>query len=149
MTAAHCLTGRRAENIQVVAGDHDISTPSETILVIRDVWKLIIHENYDSGTGKNDIALIRLQTPITYNVEVGPVCLPFRLKDNKLEEKTVTLAGWGATEFGGNTSNILLKVDVNTTTEAKCLANYPGLDDTFICTSGVEKDACQVGIECL
>lgn len=145
MTAAHCLTGRKAEEIQVVVGDHDTSTATETnSTVFHTSRTLITHEKYDSSTGLNDIALIRLATPITYNSDVGPVCLPFSTKNNKFENTPVTLAGWGTTEFGGPKSKKLQKVDVTTTTMAQCKANYPSSDDTMFCTIGVDKDSCQV-----
>lgn len=144
MTAAHCVTGRKASDLKVVVGDYDISTTTETnSTVVIDAKTLIIHQNYNSDTSKNDIAIIELQNPISYNADVGPVCLPFSLRNDKLEDKTVTLVGWGTTEFGGPLAKKLQKVDVKTTTQAKCVANYPKSDSTMLCTNSPGKDACQ------
>ena len=39
--------------------------------------KLIIHEEYDDNTlGVNDICLIKVSTPFTYDDFVGPAVLP-------------------------------------------------------------------------
>lgn len=143
MTAAHCLTGRNKDSIQVVVGDHDVSTGTETnSTVVHTVKEIIIHENYD-GANKNDIGLIRLNKPIEYNEDVGPVCLPWKFRSDLLESKPVTVAGWGTTEFGGPKSKTLQKVDLQTTTMARCKADYPTADDTMICTYAEDKDSCQ------
>lgn len=145
MTAAHCLTGRNAEDVQVVVGDHDVTTATETdATVVHDAQELIINENYDSNTNKNDIGLIKLTKPIEYNANVGPVCLPWNLQDKDLEGKTTTLAGWGTTEFGGPKSPTLQKVDVKVTSDEACKAAFPNSDETNLCTFEEDKDSCNV-----
>lgn len=145
MTAAHCVTGQTAGNLNVVVGDHDVSTGSENnSTVVHSIKTLIPHANYNSATGQNDIALIRLNEDIKYNDAVGPVCLPWKFRNNKFENEPVTIAGWGATEFGGPKSKKLQKVDLRTTTQTRCKADNPNADDSMICTFAQEKDSCQV-----
>lgn len=38
--------------------------------------KLIIHPDYDKGTEKNDIAIVKLNQTAKYTQFVRPICLP-------------------------------------------------------------------------
>lgn len=145
LTAAHCLTGLKTTDIKLVVGEHDVSTAAETnSTVVHDISQLIIHENYNSGTAQNDIALVRLTQPIKYNENVGPVCLPWKFQGNTLEDKPVTVAGWGTTEFSGPKSKTLQKVDLRTTSMARCKADNVNANENTICTFATDKDSCQV-----
>lgn len=145
LTAAHCLTGQDPTKIKVVVGDHDISTPTETNTTASyAVREFIINKDYNPTTSLNDIGLIRLKTPIVFNDDVGPICLPFSLTTTPLESKTVTLVGWGTLGFGEPLPKILQKVDVQTTTQARCKADNPTADNSIICTFAVDKDSCQL-----
>ncbi|ELW53211.1 Transmembrane protease serine 2 [Tupaia chinensis] len=60
------------------------------------IEKVISHSNYDSNNKNNDIALMKLQTPLTFNDKVKPVCLPN--PGLMLEpEQPCWISGWGAT----------------------------------------------------
>ena len=56
---------------------------------------IIPHENYDPTTYENDIAVIRLRTPIQYTIAVQPVCLPRR---EEVEDMGSIISGWGETK---------------------------------------------------
>lgn len=126
----------------MIVGDHDITNDKDTNSVVKhDVRQIIIHPQYDKAQ-KNDLALIRLVKPIQYNENVGPVCLPWSLLDLDLIGKTVILAGWGTTEFGGPVSKKLRKVNV---VVKSCADNSAVIDkQKMLCTYGVDKDSCQV-----
>ncbi len=55
LTAAHCAEGFRS--FEVVIGEHEVGYPSKE--------GVNIHPNYNPKTGDNDIALIRLPSPIS------------------------------------------------------------------------------------
>lgn len=133
MTAAHCVNGQKAANLTLVVGRYDVFTGlGNESTVEHSINTLTPHENYDPDTGKNDIALIRLNEDIEYNYFVGPVCLPWKFKLNEtFENEPVTIAG-------------LQTVNLNTTTNEICKTDNPNVDDTMICTIAQDKDSCQV-----
>ena len=56
--------------------------------------------------------------------------------------------GWGATSYGGVSSNVLLELEVPVVTKETCttaMADFAAINDGMICAGGVEgKDTCQV-----
>merc|ERR1712212_1187762 len=74
VTAAHCADG--ASYFDVMAGAHDVRASSEPNRVEITSYNGIVHENYDDWALVNDIALVELPTPITFNDYIKPACLP-------------------------------------------------------------------------
>uniref|UniRef100_F6SNU6 Transmembrane protease serine 2 n=1 Tax=Monodelphis domestica TaxID=13616 RepID=F6SNU6_MONDO len=87
------------------------------------VQKIISHPSYDSNTKNNDVALIKLQTPLTFNEKIRPVCLP---NPGMMFEPTQScwISGWGATHEKGRTSDILNAVMVPIIEPWKCNSRY-------------------------
>ena len=56
--------------------------------------KIMVHEDYNSDTYKNDIAIVKTQNVIVYSERVGPMCLPFRYSTQDFTEEWVTALGW-------------------------------------------------------
>ena len=106
VTAAHCVQGDSPNNIQVVAGLHDVNGTSNS--VTRNVSEIIIHPQYNNSSLNNDYALLRLSSPIS-SLE------PIKLATSSLnddEPVVATTMGWGAIYSGGPSSTVLLEVDV-------------------------------------
>lgn len=83
LTGAHCFNEglySNLSNVAVIAGEHDLTTPNETIYTASyEIENYFVHENYskDSFDQDNDIALIRMVEPFVFNRAVGPACLPW------------------------------------------------------------------------
>nr|XP_019561691.2 trypsin-1-like [Aedes albopictus] len=138
MTAAHCITESPQNSRFVVwAGSHDFNQNEATRQAI-NVMSHAIHPDYDGGVSPSDIAVMRLQSPLTFTAAVQPVVLPPDFSTPRLGP--VTLAGWGSTT-GGSTSMpaILQKVvkpliDWNTCEQANGGPGASPLGPTNICT---------------
>ena len=76
------------------------SNPNE---VSRTVARIILHPSYDSITSDNDIALLRLSSPVTFTDYIRPVCLA--ASDSVFNNGTDSwVTGWGAVQEGGESA---------------------------------------------
>ena len=76
------------------------SNPNE---VSRSVDRIVLHPNYDSDTNDNDIAMLRLSSPVQFNNFIRPVCLAASGSVfNNGTDSWVT--GWGNIGEGGKSS---------------------------------------------
>ena len=106
VTAAHCVQGESAGNLTVVIGLHNVN--GTTGQQVKGVDQIIIHPQYSNNSLNNDYALLRLSSPVT-DFEPIKLCTD---TDHDEEPVMSTTMGWGATQSGGSSSNILLEVDV-------------------------------------
>jgi secreted trypsin-like serine protease len=142
LTAAHCVYGENASAFYVRAGDHRISVGGEGEQVRRAV-KIIIHPDYDDYTADNDIALIKLSSPFTFNSLVQPV------RHNTLPSAGTSLRvmGWGdQAEDAGDYPDALRQVDVPLRSEGSCSDAYGDEVTGNMFCAGLRrggKDSCQ------
>ncbi|KAF3845890.1 hypothetical protein F7725_002968 [Dissostichus mawsoni] len=131
LTAAHCLTRSSPFGYTVYVGrdTQQLSNPNE---VSRTLLEFIRHSGYDSSTSDNDIALLKLSTPVTFTDYIKPVCLA---KD-------------GSTYAAGATGWRLQEVSVPIVSNTQCSASYAIITSNMICAGLDEggKDSCQAGV---
>ncbi|XP_061572212.1 coagulation factor VII [Cololabis saira] len=113
LTASHCLESTDKRFLKVVAGEHNIAVNESTEQIIA-VAEIFMHGDYETDTADNDIALLRLETPIAYSRYAVPVCLPTRpLAERELWAVSLhTVSGWGRRSENGPTSNLLRRTSV-------------------------------------
>ena len=64
-----------------------------------EVDSIIIHPEFNPDTLYNDLALVRMVTPVDPRLpHITPVCLPGR--DTLYEEQRCWVSGWGKDFFG-------------------------------------------------
>ncbi|ROT84738.1 trypsin [Penaeus vannamei] len=115
----------------------------------RYIERIVEHEFYDANTQENDIALIKLSSPLELDgMTVSPTCLPPPMT-NFTGDCVVT--GWGKLREGGKSADLLQKVIVPIISDKECEDSYRVIGytgpvvDSMMC-AGHEfggKDACQ------
>uniref|UniRef100_UPI00358EC990 coagulation factor IX-like n=1 Tax=Myxine glutinosa TaxID=7769 RepID=UPI00358EC990 len=98
LTASHLLLPRQKQfgpqkplppsGLDVFVGLHEIRKRSEAVRPV--VESVHLHVGFDHRSYDNDIALLRLKTPIPFGSTIMPVCLPF---GNKPSHVDVTVFG--------------------------------------------------------
>uniref|UniRef100_A0A8C3C2R5 Coagulation factor IX n=1 Tax=Cairina moschata TaxID=8855 RepID=A0A8C3C2R5_CAIMO len=83
VTAAHCL--QPGDNVTAVAGEYNTKEDDNTEQW-RKVVKILPHPTYNASVNKhhNDIALLELDQPLTFNSYVTPICIGSREFTNML-----------------------------------------------------------------
>lgn len=141
ITAGHCLKGMKGlQNVVVAAGRHNLAV-AESTEQLRWLKIVYIHPKYAGGVGPNDLALIRVKTPFTYDATVQEIALP--AAGSAFPVGSATLYGWGSTtnlQRAPLPSTLqtmtvsLISVDQCRTAMAS-FANY--IQNSNICTVGV------------
>ncbi|NXE65204.1 TMPS2 protease, partial [Calcarius ornatus] len=111
------------------------------------VQLIISHPDYDTDSKDNDVALMKLETPLSFTETVRPVCLPnpgMMFQPNQ----QCWISGWGAEYQGGKTSNNLNYVAVPLIERSRCNAVYiynGMILPTMICAGDLAGgiDSCQ------
>jgi len=93
LTAAHCVEPNM--NVTIIIGAHNrlVEEPNQFRVWTTDV---IIHPEWTPALIRNDIALLRLTTPLQWSVAVQPLLLP-RVSHlgNAFANEQATVSGWG------------------------------------------------------
>ncbi|CAF0790987.1 unnamed protein product [Brachionus calyciflorus] len=138
LTAAHCISGNPTK---AYLGAHDLSKTSSSSGI--SVSKIIGHPSYNTDTLKNDIALMKLEKPVTFNDKIQPACLP---ANNYAQPGRVAMVtGWGKVGDYAGTASTLRQVAVPIRSSTEC--SFFGLSSTQFCAgynyAGTVRDSCQ------
>ncbi|KAI8484056.1 hypothetical protein Bbelb_381740 [Branchiostoma belcheri] len=98
VTAAHCFSRNNDKDAwKVVAGIHDLNANADPDKQTKNIWRIILHEHFNHHNNDNDIALLRLESPVDWSDTVKPVCLPEA--GHELEDNTMcVITGFGDTQ---------------------------------------------------
>ncbi|XP_047445703.1 chymotrypsin-like elastase family member 2A [Mugil cephalus] len=103
LTAAHCIGSR---TYRVYLGKHSLQSANEPGSVAITPERIIVHENWDSANIRNDIALIKLSTPVAFSDSILAACLP-AAGDVLAHDSPCYVTGWGRLWTGGPIADIL------------------------------------------
>ncbi|XP_046462622.1 trypsin alpha-3-like [Daphnia pulex] len=146
LTAAHCLAGKTQASVSsFTVRVNTLALNGATAgSVSRGVSKFVIHPSYTSSTNDNDLALMKLVSPIT-NVKLATLpaaaisCSPA----STYAGQSALISGWGTTSSGGSISQTLLKANVQVLDNTACKLQYSTLTNNMICAAAPGKDTCQ------
>uniref|UniRef100_A0A8B9JUG9 Suppression of tumorigenicity 14b n=1 Tax=Astyanax mexicanus TaxID=7994 RepID=A0A8B9JUG9_ASTMX len=148
ITAAHCV--QDTERLKYSQPDLweaylGLLSQSESSAdtVQKSIKQIISHPEYDPRTYDNDIALMELNSPVTLNQNIWPICLPAASHEFPAG-LDVWITGWGQTREDGST--VLQKAEVRIINDTICnqLMNNeitPRMICAGVLSGGV--DACQ------
>ena len=88
LTAAHCYKNPNAPNYFITAGIVHVGHEGQSAFV----EKITLHESYNPKTLDNDIAILKLKTPLTFNDKVKQACLP---EASFVPTGKAVASGWG------------------------------------------------------
>ncbi|NXD00306.1 TMPS4 protease, partial [Certhia familiaris] len=142
LTAAHCFKNNPIIQSWRVKAGSDLLSGAATFAV----EKVFLAEVTPASPKDNDIALVKLRSPVQDSDSTKPICLPYF--DEELVPGTpLWVIGWGYTEEHGKLSERLQQAEVELIDEQSCnLAAYHGdVTDRMLCAGlpqgGV--DTCQ------
>lgn len=102
---------------------------------VRNILKIVQHQNYNATSIENDISLLKLARPLLYTLSVKSIGLALRPRKNN---ETCVVSGWGRTQVGGlgSASQQLRMVRVpfiETETCRKTSRYGPMIKDNMVC----------------
>ncbi|KAI5643890.1 trypsin domain-containing protein [Phthorimaea operculella] len=162
LTAAHCskASDRDSEIEDVIpkiirfgATVIDERLHFDSVPVMRNISKIIVHPDYKSPKKYNDIALMELHEDVEFGRNIQPACLWHHF-DTKLLGSEATATGWGVMKYYSRDLSPILQVvtldsiDSKTCTELlknHCNRLWCGVQDTQICAGKLAGgvDTCQ------
>uniref|UniRef100_A0A8B9NHD6 Coagulation factor IX n=1 Tax=Accipiter nisus TaxID=211598 RepID=A0A8B9NHD6_9AVES len=116
-------SGHGAQATLVSAGEYNTNEEDNTEQR-RKVVKILPHPTYNATINKhhNDIALLELDRPLSFNSYVTPICIGSREFTNALlKHGTGTVSGWGSTLFRGRPATVLQILKVPFVDRPTCL----------------------------
>jgi len=124
LTAAHCLHTLGSSSTLYVLGGF-LNMDDRDGAQIRKVYETFSHENFVPDLYEQDIALMRLQSPMKYNPSLLPICLPSARVDYNSHVGTVgILTGWGRQWSSGPLSTQLEMVELPIISNNECMDWY-------------------------
>ncbi|XP_034534830.1 coagulation factor X [Notolabrus celidotus] len=145
LTAAHCMN--QSSYIYVTLGEFDVLVEHGNEAV-HQVETIITHNRYIPETYHNDIALIKLATPIKFTRFILPACIPETTFAEQvlMKQPHGMVSGFGRLGEGRQPSTILQRLTVPYVDRQTCLESTQLRVSARMFCAGYDqdsKDACQ------
>ncbi|KAI8866501.1 trypsin-like protease, partial [Ramicandelaber brevisporus] len=147
ITAAHCVYSLSAQSVvpptavQIHVGTITNRSSSPT-----KASEVRVHPGYEPGPLRNDIAVIRLATRLSFST---PDVQPIKLTSTHFGEGVaLTAIGWGLTKWSNldSDSPVLLKTSLVTAPDSQCKSTntmFASQDGPVVCTGNTpDHDTC-------
>ncbi|KAH6946641.1 hypothetical protein HPB50_014286 [Hyalomma asiaticum] len=112
----------RAPSFTVRLGDQNLLNDGAVSAIDVPVSKVVRHAEFLTRTLRNDVAVLTMEHPVTFNEIVKPVCLPhgddFNSRD--LNGSYAFLTGWATVKSNGNTRHVLKQAQIKMWYEDSC-----------------------------
>ncbi|CAM9819219.1 unnamed protein product [Bubo scandiacus] len=142
LTAAHCFKNNPVIQSWRVMASSDLLSGTATLTV----EKVFLAEVTPASPKDNDIALVKLRSPLRVSDSSKPICLPY-FDEELVPGTSLWVLGWGYTQEHGKLSESLQQAEVKLVDKESCnLAAYHGeVTEKMLCAGlpqgGV--DTCQ------
>ncbi|XP_059351746.1 proclotting enzyme-like [Daphnia carinata] len=152
LTAAHCVNDVETNKVLgpewfiVLLGMHFMNESMNDAQVTKRVIKVMVHEEFDSISHFNDIAILTMETSVVFTSTISPVCLPPNGSSDQYFNRIAIAQGWGRTQEKGKNSDFLRHVGIRIISNTLCRKSYMEegkIADHMLCTWLSGKDACQ------
>lgn len=151
VSAAHCFAKKplQIEDLKVVLGEFDVwnEEGNESVVAVKNV---ILHPKYEDLSAQrllanNDIALVELESEVSFNDYMKPVCLPTG-NINFEAGKMCTVTGFGSVKEGELQAKTLRKANVEIVNNVRCARRYgPTVLNQTVCAGRARggEDQCR------
>lgn len=140
LTAAHCATVYRPDEMRVVAGREDKNSQAGVVADVSSVW---VEPDYHSADSGDDVAVLTLDQSVPYR----PIKLAGPGDDGLYAAGTRSdILGWGNTSENGGASEFLLHANVPLAGDDTCSQAYGVYDKNKMVCAGYDRggvDTCQ------
>ncbi|KAG7190631.1 hypothetical protein KM043_006714 [Ampulex compressa] len=157
LTAAHCVSNVQGDvPVEVRLGNEDLTNNDPNVQQIT-INNIISHPRFKRTTNYNDIALLKLKTPVRMSNSVRPCCIHTKSISSTglTSNQSLIVIGWGSTDFDNDGSEKLMKTpSLSLIDNDKCAPHYNGflklphgLGKNMLCAQDANltrrADACQ------
>lgn len=151
VTAAHCTKDAkkrpfRPSQFTAKIGEWDLKDSDGYTREIR-IAEITAHPDFKPNGFYNDVAIFKLEQPVTFNQHIQPICLPTGpLRFRNFVGTQPMALGWGTTYYGGQEVDKLRGVQLPVWSNAECDESYfQPITEVFLCAGFAQggKDACQ------
>ncbi|GAB0100224.1 Chymotrypsin-2 [Sergentomyia squamirostris] len=130
LTAAHCVQGADLSSMSILAGTNDLTKGG----VRYYLKQTFMHSRYNKPNFANDVALIKLNSSVTFSDRVKAIDYDYRAVPNGA---VIRLTGWGRLSAGGQIPNLLQSINLTYVNHEECQAFFgpnSSVDIGHLCT---------------
>uniref|UniRef100_A0A240PPX9 trypsin n=1 Tax=Anopheles epiroticus TaxID=199890 RepID=A0A240PPX9_9DIPT len=131
LTAAHCIDPHTALKPTVRIGSSEHASGG----AVMNIARIVPHPGHSANTNNYDIALLELESALTFSDKVQPVALPEQ--DEPIEEGTMGIvSGWGLTLSESDSNAVLRATNVPIVDQQECnkaYHSYGGVTGQMFC----------------